>query len=151
MYAELLSALQPAACSGLYAHVLCKKATAHRAAYELEAALQCCSWALDMEAGSLECLHLRALVRISVAQRHKHAAYMYHQLYTCCDGCICSLLWNKAAYQRHQMLECASKFLQLAHTAEWWNIIWSQLQGSKLFSWCSRSTCCMSDLTAFEV
>ena len=71
LYAELLSALQPTACSGLYAHVLCKKATAHKEADELEAALQCLSRALELEPGSLECLHLRAMVRHLVHQMVK--------------------------------------------------------------------------------
>ena len=66
MYADLLSALQPAACSGLYAHVLCKKATALKEAYELEAALQCLSRALELESGSVNCLHLRAMVSFVV-------------------------------------------------------------------------------------
>lgn len=61
-YTQLLTSLQPGACSGLYACLLLRRAVALSQMRDFGAALQSVDFALEWEPESADCIQLRAEV-----------------------------------------------------------------------------------------
>lgn len=76
-YTQLLSTLQPGACSGLYACLLLKRAVAHSQKQEYDAALQSLNCGLGWEPESADCLQLRAEVWLSEDVKPCYAYFMF--------------------------------------------------------------------------
>ena len=84
MYSELLTALQPAMCSGLYAQLLHRKANAQKQQQQYGAALQSLDSALEWEPEDASCLQSRAMV----CALHVHSTFvMSSVLATGCWTC----------------------------------------------------------------
>lgn len=98
-YTQLLTSLQPGACSGLYACLLLKRAVALSQKQEYDAALQSLDSALKWEPESADCLQLRAEVLLSADVKLCCAYFLYliteWRRHACMHGLLHKLLTRR--------------------------------------------------------